>query len=253
MKTVTVRNVEIGAGMPKICVPIVGENRESILEQARAIKELPADLVEWRVDHLNNVSSLSLLTVLTFLSELRNELGDLPLLFTFRTKREGGEKSISPQAYLELYRTILSSGLIDLLDVELFQGDEIVTKLLDEAHAKGVKVILSSHDFQKTPPEEELLDRLDKMEDLGGDILKIAVMPEDTKDLLTLLAVAEKSVSMFRQPVIAISMGSKGVLSRVAGEAVGSCMTFGSLGEGSAPGQMPVGELKEILEALHRE
>ncbi len=253
MKTVTVRNVEIGAGMPKICVPIVGENRESILEQARAIKELPADLVEWRVDHLNNVSSLSLLTVLTFLSELRNELGDLPLLFTFRTKREGGEKSISPQAYLELYRTILSSGLIDLLDVELFQGDEIVTKLLDEAHAKGVKVILSSHDFQKTPPEEELLDRLDKMEDLGGDILKIAVMPEDTKDLLTLLAVAEKSVSMFRQPVIAISMGSKGVLSRVAGEAVGSCMTFGSLGEGSAPGQMPVEELKEILEALHRE
>lgn len=253
MKTVTVRNVEIGAGMPKICVPIVGANRESILEQARAIKELPADLVEWRVDHLNHVSSLSLLTVLTFLSELRNELGDIPLLFTFRTKREGGEKSISPQAYLELYRTILSSGLIDLLDVELFQGDEIVTKLLDEAHAKGVKVILSSHDFQKTPPEEELLDRLDKMEDLGGDILKIAVMPEDTKDLLTLLAVAEKSVSMFRQPVIAISMGSKGVLSRVAGEAVGSCMTFGSLGEGSAPGQMPVEELKEILEALHRE
>ncbi len=114
MNTVTVRNVEIGAGMPKICVPIVGETREDILAEARAIRELPADLVEWRVDFLNNVSSLSLLTVLTFLSELRNELGDLPLLFTFRTKREGGEKSISPQAYEELYKSILSSGLIDL-------------------------------------------------------------------------------------------------------------------------------------------
>ena len=160
MNTVTVRNVEIGAGMPKICVPIVGENRESILEQARTIKTLPADLVEWRVDYLNNVSSLSLLTVLTFLSELRNELGDTPLLFTFRTKREGGEKSISPQAYEELYKAILMSGLVDLIDIELFLDRETVSRLIQTAHENGVPVIVSNHDFKKTPPKEELLDRL---------------------------------------------------------------------------------------------
>ncbi len=161
MNTVTVRNVEIGAGMPKICVPIVGETREDILAEARAIRELPADLVEWRVDFLNNVSSLSLLTVLTFLSELRNELGDLPLLFTFRTKREGGEKSISPQAYEELYKSILSSGLIDLIDVELFLGRDIVSRLVAKAHEHGVAVIASNHDFKRTPPKEDILDRLE--------------------------------------------------------------------------------------------
>ena len=95
MNTVTVRNVEIGAGMPKICVPIVGENRESILEQARTIKTLPADLVEWRVDYLNNVSSLSLLTVLTFLSELRNELGDTPLVRKYHRASVGLRLSVS--------------------------------------------------------------------------------------------------------------------------------------------------------------
>ena len=253
MNTVTVRNVEIGAGMPKICVPIVGENRESILEQARTIKTLPADLVEWRVDYLNNVSSLSLLTVLTFLSELRNELGDIPLLFTFRTKREGGEKSISPQAYEELYKAILMSGLVDLIDVELFLDRETVSRLIQTAHENGVPVIVSNHDFKKTPPKEELLDRLETMQDLGADILKIAVMPESTEDLLTLLAATEDGCRYLKQPIVSMSMGGKGVLSRVAGESFGSAITFGTAGAASAPGQLPAEELKEILEALHKE
>ncbi len=243
MNTVTVRNVEIGAGMPKICVPIVGENRESILEQARTIKTLPADLVEWRVDYLNNVSSLSLLTVLTFLSELRNELGDTPLLFTFRTKREGGEKSISPQAYEELYKAILMSGLVDLIDVELFLDRETVSRLIQTAHENGVPVIVSNHDFKKTPPKEELLDRLETMQDL----------PESTEDLLTLLAATEDGCRYLKQPIVSMSMGGKGVLSRVAGESFGSAITFGTAGAASAPGQLPAEELKEILEALHKE
>lgn len=252
MNTVTVRNVEFGAGMPKICVPIVGETREEILRQARAIKELPADLVEWRVDYLNQVSSLSLLTVLTFLSELRNELGDLPLLFTFRTKREGGEKSISPQAYEELYKAIIASGLIDMVDVELFLGAELMQRIVKVAHENGVVVISSNHDFKKTPPKEELLDRLESMQQLGADILKIAVMPESTEDLLTLLAATEEGSRYLKQPIVTMSMGGKGVLSRVAGEKFGSAITFGTAGKASAPGQLPAEELKQILEELHK-
>lgn len=253
LNTVTVRGVELGTGQPKICAPIVGSNREEILEQAKALRDLPVDLVEWRVDHLNNVSSLSLLTVLTFLSELRNELGDLPLLFTFRTKREGGEKDIAPQGYLELNRTIAASGLIDLLDVELFLGDDLFTKLAEYAHEKGVKVIGSNHDFQKTPSKEELLGRLKKMQDLGADLLKVAVMPQDTRDVLTLLAATEEAAATLKQPVVTMAMGGKGVLSRVAGEAFGSAMTFGSAGKASAPGQLDVKTLRAILDALHEE
>lgn len=251
MNTVTVRNVEFGTGMPKICVPIVGETREEILEQARAIKALPADLVEWRVDFLHNVSSLSLLTVLTFLSELRNELGDTPLLFTFRTKREGGEKSISPQGYEELYRAIIASKLVDLVDIELFLGPELMLRLVKEAHDNGVAVIASNHDFKKTPSKEALVDRLETMQNLGADILKVAVMPQSTEDLLTLLAATEEASQRLKQPVVTMSMGGKGVLSRVAGEAFGSAITFGTAGKASAPGQLPAKELRQILEALH--
>lgn len=253
MSTVTVRNVEFGAGLPKICVPIVGESREEILEQARAIRALPADLVEWRVDFLNNVSSLSLLTVLTFLSELRNELGDIPLLFTFRTKREGGEKSISPQGYEELYRAIIASKLVDLVDVELFLGEDLVNRLVTIAHENGVAVVASNHDFKKTPPKETLVDRLETMQRLGADILKVAVMPQSTEDLLTLLAATEEASQKLDRPVVTMSMGGKGVLSRVAGEAFGSAITFGTAGKASAPGQLPAKELRRILEALHND
>ncbi len=253
MKTVTVRNVEIGTGMPKICVPIAGETREEILSQARAIKELPADLVEWRVDFLNNVSSLSLLTVLTFLSELRNELGDLPLLFTFRTKREGGEKSISPQAYEELYKSIISSGLVDLIDVELFLGPEIFLRLVKAAHENGVTVIASNHDFKKTPPKEELLDRFETMQELGADIAKIAVMPESTEDVEVLMDATATFSKYGSVPVISMSMGELGLASRTTGERFGSTVTFGTAGKASAPGQLPATELKEILESIHAE
>ncbi len=253
MNTVTVRNVEIGAGMPKICVPIVGETREDILAEARAIRELPADLVEWRVDFLNNVSSLSLLTVLTFLSELRNELGDLPLLFTFRTKREGGEKSISPQAYEELYKSILSSGLIDLIDVELFLGRDIVSRLVAKAHEHGVPVIVSNHDFKRTPPKEDILDRLEEMQELGADIAKIAVMPESTEDVEVLMDATATFTKYASVPAIAMSMGELGLASRTTGERFGSAVTFGTAGKASAPGQLPATELKEILETVHAE
>lgn len=252
MSTVNVRGVEIGSGIPKICVPITGSTREEILEQARVIGRLPADLVEWRVDFLNNVSSLSLLTVLTFLSELRNELGDMPLLFTFRTKREGGEKDISPQGYLELNRTVLASGLVDMIDVELFLGDDVMTKLIADAHARGVVVVASNHDFRKTPPGGEILSRLHRMQDLGADILKIAVMPQDTTDVLTLLAATETASASLERPVVTMSMGGKGVLSRVSGETFGSAITFGTAGKASAPGQLPAEELSTVLHELHR-
>ncbi len=253
MNTVTVRNVEIGAGMPKICVPIVGETREDILAEARAIRELPADLVEWRVDFLNNVSSLSLLTVLTFLSELRNELGDTPLLFTFRTKREGGEKSISPQAYEELYKAILMSGLVDLIDVELFLGPDTVRRLVRTAHENGVPVIVSNHDFKRTPPKEDILDRLEEMQELGADIAKIAVMPESTEDVEVLMDATATFTKYASVPAIAMSMGELGLASRTTGERFGSAVTFGTAGKASAPGQLPATELKEILETVHAE
>ena len=150
MNIVRVRNVEIGAGAPKICVPIVGVTKEEIITEAKSFDSIPVDVVEWRVDWFENVFEFD--KVLDVLKELRKALGETPILMTFRTSKEGGEKAIEDAAYAELNIKAAQSGYVDLVDVEVFTGDEIVKQIIESAHAAGVKVVASNHDFFKTPP-----------------------------------------------------------------------------------------------------
>lgn len=250
MNTVKVRNVEIGSGVPKICVPIVGVTKEDILAEAKSFDNIPVDVVEWRVDWFENVFDFS--KVKDTLKDLRAVLGDTPLLMTFRTSKEGGEKSIEIDDYAMFNIKVAETGYVDLIDVEVFTGDDVVKKVIAGAHNAGVKVIASNHDFNKTPDKDDIISRLRKMQDLGADILKIAVMPTNKKDVLTLLAATEEMYSDYAErPIITMSMAGTGVISRLCGEVFGSSLTFGAAGKESAPGQMGVNDLSTVLALLH--
>lgn len=249
MASVVVRDITLGEGAPKICVPIVATTEDEIIAQAKSFEGLTFDLVEWRVDWFDG--ALSFDRVQDVLIGLRESLGNTPLLFTFRTKQEGGEKEISPEEYCNLNAVVCASGYVDLIDVELFMGDDIVRSLVCAAHEEGVKVVASNHDFVATPEKEELLARLRKMRELGADIPKIAVMPQSSADVLTLLCATEEMSRTADCPIITMSMSNKGVISRVCGEFFGSALTFGSAAKASAPGQMNVGDLKTVLNLLH--
>ena len=251
MKTVKIRDVEIGAGIPKICVPIVGVTKKDILEQAKALQTLPVDVVEWRIDWFEGVFDFDALV--DALTELRAALGTLPLLMTFRTSKEGGEKAIDAEAYAELNIKAAQTGLVDLIDVEVFTGDEIVSRIIREAHAAGVKVVASNHDFDKTPDKEDIVGRLRKMQAMDADIPKIAVMPRSKRDVLTLLAATEEMATDYAdRPIITMSMSGTGVISRLCGEVFGSALTFGAAAKASAPGQMGVEDLSTVLGLLHK-
>ena len=144
------------------------------------------------------------------------------------------------------------TGYVDFIDVEIFTGDAIVTKIIDGAHAAGVKVIASNHDFHKTPEKSDIIYRLRKMQDMNADIPKIAVMPQNKKDVLTLLSATEEMTSLYAdRPIITMSMAGTGVISRLCGEVFGSSMTFGAAKKASAPGQMGVKDLETVLGLLH--
>lgn len=247
---VRVRNVVIGEGMPKICAPIVGRNKEEILLQAEELKRAEPDLAEWRADWFEKVMEKEQLREI--LGLLRGELGEMPLLVTFRTGQEGGEREISPEDYEEFLLEVLASGQVDLIDVELFMGEELLSRIVERAHKKGVKVVASNHDFEKTPNTGEIVDRLCRMQKTGADLLKLAAMPRDPGNVLTLLAATWQMKECYaNQPVITMAMGGKGIISRMAGEVFGSALTFGSVGKASAPGQVEVQELKAVLNLLH--
>ena len=250
MNTVQVKNTVIGEGRPKICVPIVGRTKTDILEEAKKITTLPVDVVEWRVDWFDDVFATE--KVLETAKELQEVLKDIPVLLTFRTSKEGGEKAIETPVYVELNQKISATGYVDLVDMEAFTGDDAVKAVIEEAHKHGVKVVASNHDFDKTPAKSDIIYRLRKMQELGADLPKIAVMPQNKKDVLTLLAATEEMVNNYAdRPIITMSMAATGVISRVCGEVFGSALTFGAVGKASAPGQMGAGELKEMLTTLH--
>lgn len=251
MTPVVIRNVKIGEGIPKICAPIVGKTKEEILSEAKLLLSASADLAEWRTDWFCDIFEAE--EAAAVLKELREVLGDLPLLFTFRTAAEGGEKSAESGEYLALNKAAARSGFVDLLDVELSAGEDAVSDIIAEAHRNGVVAVVSSHDFSGTPMREEIIRRLCKMQSLGADILKIAVMPKSPRDVLTLLSATEEMYRKYAKcPLITMAMSGTGMVTRLCGELFGSAVTFGAAAKASAPGQIGTGELAAVLSLFHK-
>ncbi|MCZ8541270.1 MULTISPECIES: type I 3-dehydroquinate dehydratase [Psychrobacillus] len=248
MKVVSIRDIHIGKGIPKVIVPIMGDTLEALLLEIKTIKQINLDIVEWRADLFEDIEDLA--TVKQTLSIIRKELHSIPLLFTFRTHREGGNKTIEDSYYKNLLVEVMKTDEIDLVDVELFSPK--VTEIMEIAKKSDVVTIMSNHDFEKTPAKEEIMWRLRRMQELDAHITKIAVMPNNPADVLTLLEATYTMQSLYAdRPIISMSMDSTGVISRLAGEIFGSAATFGAGVAPSAPGQIPASDLKRILELLH--
>lgn len=250
--TVKVRGMILGQGRPKICVPIVAAATAEIVAAAEELKSLPADIVEWRADWYEDLADLD--RVLDTLRQLRQALGeDLPLIFTIRTKKDGGQADLPTDVYIALCQAVAAVPGADLLDVEFSAGRETVMAVVETVHQNEKKAIISSHDFFRTPEVEEMIGRMQKMQEWGADITKTAVMPKSRKDVLKLLTATLMMQEQYAdRPMITMAMAGQGVISRLSGEIFGSCVTFGCAGQASAPGQLQVEELDRILETIHR-
>lgn len=248
---VPLRGVVLGTGRPKVCVPLVATTTAGLAEAARALP-LEADLVELRIDFFDAVDDRR--AVAGAIEAVRENLSDdVPILFTFRSKPEGGQREMEPQAYERLVLLAARTEGVDAVDVEMFTELGSLERIVNGTHEHGRVVVMSSHDFEHTPTVEQIVARLTLQQDLGADVVKIAVMPESAQDVLTLLQATEEYVSTIGvRPAITMAMGPLGVVTRLAGETFGSCLTFGSSGAASAPGQVDARELRGVLELLHR-
>lgn len=249
-KVVKIKDIIIGEGLPKICVSMVGETISELIDEANSLNGLDLDVIEWRVDFFKDVTNID--KVKEALEAIRKVLANTPIVFTFRSAKEGGQKEVESSFYFELNKLIAQTKLVEVIDVELFNDEKDVKELVEVAHVANVAVIISNHDFHKTPEKEEIISRLRKAQELGADLPKIAVMPMCAKDVITLLdATRIMNEEYAKVPIITMSMAGQGVISRLSGEVFGSALTFGAAKKASAPGQISVVDLRGVISLLH--
>ena len=313
MASVHIKNIALGEGLPKICVPLTCGNLSELEVALNDMRDKPFGLIEWRVDKYeafrryiaentyagntsgeapvadevcdfrhetngernlyqearqtdnaailsslsstdNAASTLSSSTADALTAAacaIRSAFPDKPLIFTIRTNRDMEDLEISDEAYADAICYAAKEGLCDIIDIEYSRGAELVAKLIKFAHDCGIKVIVSRHIADSTPDEETIINTLHDMQTVGADIVKYAAMPRHKGDVKALLDATYRYESETNSvPVITMSMGKLGVLSRISGSLTGSCLTFGTVGAASAPGQIECEELDRILNTL---
>ena len=237
---VRVRGAVIGGPKPLICLPLLAEDRDELLRQATELSALNPDLLEWRVDGYARVAEVA--EIVSVLDGLRQIIGNIPLIFTCRRDREGGAQHIPQPLRQTLICAALASGNVDLIDIELCNEEAFISAIRTQAKACGCKLILSYHNFQETPGETFLVGKLQEAEAAAADIAKLAVMPKNYSDVLTLLTATNQARNgAVAIPLVTMAMGHAGRISRMAGGLFGSDITFGGGSRASAPGQIPIG------------
>ncbi len=245
MRTVKIGSVCLGRGPVKVLVSLEERTLRSLCNKAQMLEDKPVDILEWRMDSFASFEPEKLCAAYRTLKEKTEK----PILCTLRTSREGGKAEISRLEYKKLLTRFIGEATPDAIDIEFGRGD--IAKLMALAKEHSVPVITSFHNFKKTPPEPILWHKLMRMEDIGADVLKIAVMPKTRNDVLKLFSVLLRAKTI-KRPVIAIAMGELGMLSRVTGAIFGSCATFAALGKTSAPGQLDIEETQTLLKLLEK-
>ena len=240
-KIIDIRGRKLGGPTPLICSPLVGRTRERLTAEAGNVVAKKPDVIEWRVDYFDVAAVL------------RKAAGDMPIIFTRRSVKEGGEKiAIGDEGVVKLYDAVGASGLVDFIDFEMGNDPGHVREVRESTRARGAKLILSYHNFGYTPGQEFLVQRFLEAERLGADVAKVAVMPRDRADVLTLLAATATADAKARIPLISMSMGPLGSVTRMIGGVFGSSLSF-AVGEGSsAPGQIPIADLNAVYDVIRR-
>ena len=246
-----IKGVEFKSGSkPVICVPVMGNDIDNVIANAKKAIDTKCPMIEWRIDCFKDYLNLD--KVRMVLDELAELCNNTVLLATLRTAGQGGNVHIENDKLGEYYVRLAGMHAADLIDVEFFELDK-PGQVIKNIHEMGGKVISSHHDFDETPDVSTLTMIYEEMLNGNADIVKLAVTPKDMTDVLNLLHVTNDfSVDCPETPAVAMSMGKLGVISRMCGEAYGSCITFGCIGEASAPGQVDANDLAKVLNIIHQ-
>ncbi|GAB4211498.1 MAG: type I 3-dehydroquinate dehydratase [Rhodoferax sp.] len=251
-KPITLNGQPIAGGkFPLICTPLVGRTLDKLMAELAVVLHKQPDVLEWRVDFFEQIGDSA--AVVAAAAAIKKEAGKTPLLFTRRSVIEGGEQiALTEAQVLTLYSAVCASKTIDLIDYELANDTAHIARVREVAKAHGIALVLSFHNFSYTPGFDTLVDKFLRAEQLGADVAKVAVMPRDPDDVLTLLRATHTASQKLRIPLISMAMGPLGAVTRLVGGLFGSSLSFAVGAAASAPGQVPMEDLHTVLSILNK-
>ena len=214
------------------------------IEESQAIDALryqDADIIEWRADFLPKEA------ILQVAPAIFEKFAGRELVFTLRTRAEGGQIELSSEEYVQMIKEVAQLYQPDYIDFEYFSYKDVFDQMLDFPN-----LVLSYHNFQETP--ENLMEILSELTSLNPKVVKIAVMANTEQDVLDLMNFTRGFKTLNpEQEYVTISMGKVGKVSRITSDVTGSSWTFASLDEASAPGQISLSSMKKIRELLNED
>lgn len=236
---------------PLVCTPLVGATEAAIERELAAILPKRPDVLEWRVDFFAGIADTQRVVALG--QTIQQQAGSIPLIFTRRSIREGGQPiPLDEEHVFKLYAAVCGAGGVDLFDYELSVDPHYFRQAVALAKDSGCRLIASYHNFQETPDAATLVAKFVAMEQAGADVAKIAVMPKELRDVLTLLDATLTGRNTIALPIISMSMGAYGSLSRLFGWMFGSSVSFAVGEQSSAPGQIPIEQLQAVVQILQQ-
>ena len=252
MKAIQLHGRSIGGDtQPLICTPLVGRTPDAVLNELLVVLPKKPDLIEWRVDFFAGIGDAA--TVIEVARRIKQAAGPIPIIFTCRSVKEGGEPiPIDATALIKLILAVCAARCVDIIDYELGNPADELAALRQASRANDIAMIMSYHDFKATPEASFIEGRFKDAERLGADIGKVAVMPKGPEDVLTQLGATWRASQGSSIPLIGMSMGGFGSVSRLVGGVFGSAVTFAIGNSSSAPGQIPIEDLRTALDTVRR-
>lgn len=246
-KLIAVQGKPLGNGvLPAIITPLVGKTQAAILEEVAAIVPKKPDLLEWRIDFFESIGDIP--AVIDTALAIRRAAGGIPVLLTRRNETEGGQPlKIDEAAVVAMYTAACNAKCVELIDYELSNAPADLKALREVSKASGIGMIMSYHNFQMTPDGATLDSKFAAAKAFDADVGKVAVMPTNERDVLELLAATSRAREALDIPLISMSMGGVGSLSRIMGWVYGSAATFAVGKSSSAPGQIAIEDLRTAL------
>ena len=214
------------------------------LEEAQgidAMRYIDADIIEWRADFLPKEA------IIQVAPAIFEKFAGRELLFTLRTRAEGGEIDLDSAEYVQIIKDVAQLYQPEYIDFEYFSHKDVFEEMLDFPN-----LVLSYHNFQETP--ENMMEILSELTSLTPKVVKVSVMAHTEQDVLDLMNFTRGFKTLNpEQEYVTISMGKVGKVSRITSDVTGSSWSFASLDEASAPGQISLSSMKKIREILNED